>query len=361
MTKMTGRFLRTILCAALLLSVSAVLAAENGEKAAYTPPALEQEGGWTMVVIPDPQQYTSTRNFPISEIMMNWIAEQRSSLNILHVLCVGDLVNANQKPEQWDFTSRAFALLDGKIPYAVCTGNHDYGETGPSANNRQSNLDKYFTPERNATWEGVLVEMGENAFGKKNMEVAAYERTAPNGQIVLVISLPFAPTDKNLDWARSVIEREKYADAFVILLTHQYMLPGARGNALDEGKGYQILKEDGNQGKEMWDKLVAPAKNIRMVVCGHHSAPDNFRDCVGFRTDLNAAGKKVHQMVFDTQALGGGWGGNGGDGWLRLLEFSADMKHVKARTFSPFFALSPTTQPLAWEKSNDNEFEFDID
>lgn len=351
----------SVLCLLFLAAAVSLRAADDSKSAPFEAPALSQEGGMTFVIIPDPQQYTSTRNYPISEIMMNWIAENEKPLNILHVLCVGDLVNANQKPEQWEFSSRAFAVLDGKIPYVICTGNHDYGETGPSANNRTTNLEKYYTPDRNSAWNGVLVEMGENSFGKKTLETAAYERTAPNGTITLVLSLPFAPTDANLAWAREVAGREKYADAFVIVLTHDYLLPGARNNALDEGKGYEILKKDGNSGKEIWEKLVYPAKNIRMVVCGHHSAPDNFSDCVGFRIDQNESGKKVAQMVFDTQALGGGWGGNGGDGWLRLLEFSPDMKHVKARTFSPFFALSPSTRFLAWEKSDYNEFEFDLE
>jgi len=66
-------------------------------------------------------------------------------------------------------------------------------------------------------------------------------------------------------------------------------------------------------------------------------------------------------MLFDTQTVGGGWHGNGGDGWLRLLEFSPDLKTVKAKTFSPLFAISPSTQYLAWGHEDYNEFEFALD
>ncbi|MBP5620498.1 MAG: hypothetical protein J6X44_00640, partial [Thermoguttaceae bacterium] len=75
----------------------------------------------------------------------------------------------------------------------------------------------------------------------------------------------------------------------------------------------------------------------------------------------NDAGKDVAQLLFDTQAMGGGWEGNGGDGWLQLLEFSKDMKTVKVRTFSPLFAISPTTQDRAWYRSERQEFEFSVE
>ena len=72
----------------------------------------------------------------------------------------------------------------------------------------------------------------------------------------------------------------------------------------------------------------------------------------------NSSGKSVAQMVFNTQAIGGGFSGNGGDGWLRLLEFMPDKKTIKARTFSPFFGSSPSTLNLAWKTDERNEFTF---
>ncbi len=40
-------------------------------------------------------------------------------------------------------------------------------------------------------------------------------------------------------------------------------------------------------------------------------------------------------MMFNVQILGGGWEGNGGDGWLRILEFLPDGRTIKVRTYSP--------------------------
>ena len=66
------------------------------------------------------------------------------------------------------------------------------------------------------------------------------------------------------------------------------------------------------------------------------------------RRDKNAAGKAVNQMMFNVQVLGGGWEGNGGDGWLRILEFMPDGRTIQVRTYSPLFrhiALDQTPGP----------------
>ncbi|RYG00908.1 MAG: serine/threonine protein phosphatase, partial [Chitinophagaceae bacterium] len=118
---------------------------------------------------------------------------------------------------------------------------------------------------------------------------------------------------------------------------------------------------DGNFAEAIWTKLVQPSSNIRLVLSGHICAPDDIKAHIGFRKDKNIAGKTVNQMAFNAQALGGGWDGNGGDGWLRILEFAGDDKSVKVKTFSPFFAISPTTQQFAWRTESYDEFTFSFD
>jgi hypothetical protein len=56
-------------------------------------------------------------------------------------------------------------------------------------------------------------------------------------------------------------------------------------------------------------------------------------------------------MVFNAQALGGGWYGNGSEGWLRILEFLPDGKTVKVKTFSPFLLSHPPSGNLPGEQS----------
>lgn len=334
----------------------------------YQPPRLSSEENWTIAIVPDPQTYTKlTRNQGIIELMTAWLAEQAQPLKIQQVLVVGDLVGYNGIEElrpgindqtgdqQWQAISRAFLRLDGKVPYALCTGNHDYGIL--SAENRETKLNDHFPIERIASWNKHLIACGNDAFGQPTITNAVYEFTAPNGRKMLTLALPFAPTDDDIAWAKQFVNRPEYQNHFVILLTHSYI--NASGEHIAQEK-YVLNQQGGNAGLAIWEKLVKVSPNIRMVVCGHISKPDYWPGGVAFSVVENDAGKEVYQMLFNTQSLGGGWHGNGGDGWLRLLEISPNLDRVKAITFSPLFAISPSTRHLAYNREDFNAFEFEI-
>jgi len=155
-----------------------------------------------------------------------------------------------------------------------------------------------------------------------------------------------------------VIARDEYKDCLGIVLTHSYMRSLAEKNVLIQKEGYAV--KDVNYGQAIWDKLIYPSDNIRLVICGHVAGYKDPRQSVGFRVDANHAGNRVSQMLFDTQFDGGGKDGNGGDGWLRILEFSADCKRVTVKTFSPLFAISPSTRHLAWRREPYNQFIFEL-
>ncbi len=340
------------------------------EPAAYKPPQLADPDAWSLILVPDIQSYNKFgRNQGIGELMTAWIAENLQTLRVATVLCAGDIVEQNNiaKPDgdngnqnskqQWTAASRQFERLDGKTPYIMCTGNHDYGFK--SAENRETQFNDYFPADRNPAWKDVLVECGPNFFGKKTLENAAYALTTPQGRKILILSLEFAPSDAVLDWAKALVARKAYADHLVILMTHSYINSLFSGNEHIVKENYAV--SDANYGKAIWQKLVYPSDNIRIVLCGHIAGIKDPRQNVGFRVDKNHAGKTVSQMLFDTQTDGGGWHGNGGDGWLRILEFSPDGKRVSVRTFSPLFAISPSTQHLAWRTQPYNQFTFAID
>lgn len=368
-----------LLCALLL---AAGLVSLSAQDASWTPPSLVRENDWTMVVIPDPQAYSRyARNQGIFELVTAWIAENREKLAINQVVCVGDLVEsngllkadgvfANQTGEEmWKSTSRAFERLDGVFPYILCTGNHDYGpEIYPegthygvrSSENRQSRFNEFFPIGRNPALRKILVETAPNAFGVHTLENAAYEWTTPGGKKILAVTLEFYPRGEAVAWAEKIFARPEYQDHFGILITHSFILGYNREVKHIEKEGYGICK-DGNSGKDLWEKLVRPAANIRMVICGHIAGADDISASTGFRVDPNDSGRPVYQILFDTQAMGGGWEGNGGDGWIQLLEFHPEMTHVFVRTFSPLMAISPSTRDKAWFHHEFTEFEFDID
>lgn len=66
-------------------------------------------------------------------------------------------------------------------------------------------------------------------------------------------------------------------------------------------------------------------------------------------------------MMFNSQAGDGGWFGNGGDCWLRILEFRPDGRTIGVRTFSPLFALSRITARNAWRTADYDRFDIRID
>lgn len=330
---------------------------------------LSDKDSYTMIMIPDPQTYIKFDvNQPIFELMIAWVANNIDELNMAAVLCTGDLVEQNDQPvpegrngnqtgrQQWENVSRAFERLDNRITYINATGNHDYGYV--SAENRFSQFPEFFRPERNVCWKKSLVSVGKNWEGKPTLENAAYEFEMGNWGKVLVVSLEFAPRDEALDWAKNLVNSEKYKDHKVIVLTHSYM--NTKG-VVYEKENYKVTPA--NYGQAIWNKLIAPSSTIRMVLCGHSAIADgdDYEKNVSFRVDKNQAGKDVVQMMFDAQTAGGGWHGNGGDGWLRILEFMPDGKTVKVRTFSPFFAISPTTAKHAWRTAPYDQFEFVID
>jgi hypothetical protein len=210
----------------------------------------------------------------------------------------------------------------------------------------------------------IIAQNTTDESGQPSIQNSAYELKSLNGKDYLFITVEFAPRDTVLTWARKVAAMEQYSDHRIVLLTHAYLNekdertegdmkwfiyePYAVNNA--NQKSERIKLPFSNNGKQIWEKLVKPASNIELVLSGHISGE-------GYRNDKNSAGKSVHQILFDAQSMGGGHrNGNGGDGWLRILEFFPDGNTVKVKTFSPLFGASPSTRQLAWKKDQRNEF-----
>lgn len=356
-------YLKCLLFFLSTLFISNTLKAQEN----YQAPKLSNQESWSLILLPDPQTYMKFgRNQGIFELMTGWIEENINTLNIKMVLCTGDLVEQNEllvvddingnKPsrEQWLAISKAFEKLDGKVPYILAAGNHDFGYK--NIENRKSNYDTYFPAHRNLLNKRLLKEVTYNIDGLPTIENAAFEFVSPHDRKFLFMNLEFAPREAVINWAKNVVNKEKYSNHTVTILTHSYL---NSKNQHIEKENYPIT--DGNYGKAIWEKLVKPSSNIQMVFSGHIGAVNDFRGHVGFKVDKNNAGKKVNQITFNAQAMGGGWHGNGGNGWLRILEFMPNKKTVKVRTFSPLFAISPQTKDKAWSKETFNDFSFELD
>ena len=328
-----------------------------------------------MILLPDPQSYNKfAANQPLFELMTAWVAQNRDPLHIAAALITGDLVEQNDlllsggvpnpfngdqtSRQQWEAASRALSRMDNQLPYIACQGNHDLGYI--AAEHRQSAMPQYIYPERNTTLAKHLVATGANFEGRHTLENAAYEfRMGGKWGDLLVIAFEFAPRDEALDWARTLIESERFRNHRVILLTHSFL---SSSGARITHEGYKLTPR--NWPQAMWDKLVSPSTHIQLVLCGHTGTPPkivadsaiDYRCNAAYRTDTAADGRLIPQMMFNAQNGDGNWNGNGGDCWLRIMEFMPDGCTLRVRTFSPLFALSRLTAQYAWRTDDYDQF-----
>jgi hypothetical protein len=330
---------------------------------------LYDANSFSMILLGDPQGYVKYDiNQAIFELCTSWIADNIEHLNIKAVLCTGDLVEQNENivrnrkmlnqtsREMWEASSRAFEPLDNQVSYIISCGNHDYGYR--ASENGMTHFPDYFPFERNRAWRDVVVDALPNRNGIPSLENAAFEFSNPAWGKLLVITSEFYPRDEVLDWAKNIAQSDNYKSHKIIFMTHSFLTNGSGAKRI-ETSGYKL--RPGNTGKEIWEKLIYPSNNIDLVICGHTADGNGkFEDNVSYLTDKNSAGKTVHQMMFNVQTLGGGWEGNGGDGWLRILEFMPDGQTIKVRTYSPLFGISPSTKHLAHRTEPYDQFDIVI-
>ncbi len=280
------------------------------------------DGGWTLVALPDTQ--VIVKDHPeIAAAQTAWIAANSDRLNIKYVVHEGDITN-DSTDEQWTVADRAFRALDGRVPYALAIGNHDYpGDGGTPKSRDTSRFDGYFPPARLQAQPG-FVGMLDPTSGVN----AAYRFTA-NGQDWLILILEFGPRDHVLDWAASVLAA--HATSIAVLVTHAYLfLDGTRFDHVAGKDQYNSPHDydDGqlgsvNDGQEIWDKLITKNPNIRFVLCGHMH--DQAR-----LTSPRPSAAPVYQLLADYQNES-----QGGAGFLRLMTFAPDGS-VDVKTYSPY-------------------------
>ena len=352
-----------IIATVVLLTASSASAQHRADQQ-----QLDNKDSFSMILLGDPQGYIKYDiNQPLFELQTAWIADNIENLNIKAVLCTGDLVEQNENlimnrnmlnqtsREMWENVSRSFSRLDNKIPYIISTGNHEYGYR--HSENGNTHFPEYFPIERNKKWYDCAVAVYPNRSGVESLENAAFEFEQPAWGKILVVCNEFAPRDEVLTWTARLIESDRYKDHKVIYMTHSLL--NERDAARTDNEPYDITPH--NWGQQVWDKLLQPSKNIVLAISGHEGDVGDFEDSIAYRIDKNSVGKNLHQMMFNVQTLGGGWEGNGGDGWLRILEFKPDGKTIGVKTYSPLFGISPTTRHLAHRTAPYDQFDMIIE
>lgn len=298
------------------------------------------QGSWTLVLIPDTQ--TCVWSCPhILDCQTQWIVEHRAVRGIRFVLHEGDVVEHWGSEEEWQRASRSMARLDGQVPYAMCTGNHDY-ETGEGRPARRTPLNRHFPLslfQAQPTFAG--------AFDEGRSENTCHVFSA-SGVEWLVLALEYGPRDEVVDWANRVMTNSP--DRRVILLVHAYLYddgtrydhqrrPDQEWNPHDD----EIARSSTvNDGEELWRKLVSRHRNVIFVFSGHAIGRG-----VGRLSSRGDHGNVVHQITANYQMRP-----SGGEGYLRLVEFLPDGRTVQVKTYSPYLD--------AYLTSPEHQFTLDI-
>lgn len=285
------------------------------------PPLPFVPGSWTLVVLPDTQNY-STHYPGMFNLQTQWVVDNRNKYNIVYVLQNGDVTNYNNEVE-WERASGAFGRLDGAVPYAIVPGNHDYSQGG-TAKDRTTLMNNYFPPSRFAKWPTFGGVMDDGRIDN------SYHLFRAGGQDWLILGLEWGPRDKTLEWASQILR--KYSNHKAIILTHAYLYSDStRYDWQQKGKKqkwnpHNYDTEGGvNDGEEMWQKLAKKHANMFMTINGHV-----LNDGLGFLVSKADYGNLVYQMLVNFQMRP-----VGGESWLRLLEFLPDGRTIQVKNYCP--------------------------
>jgi uncharacterized repeat protein (TIGR02543 family) len=289
-------------------------------------------GSWTLVVLPDTQIYSES--YPeLFKDQTRWIVANKDRYNIKYVLHLGDIVNVPMATAQWLNAKAAISLMDGLVPYALATGNHDHGSSGV-ASDRVTIVNNYFPVSNYTNWPTFGGTMISNRIEN------SYHLFSAGGVDWIIFSLEWGPRNSPIAWANQVITN--YPNRKAILITHAYTYyDDTRYDWATKGSAQQwnphsygsASDPDGtNDGEELWNKLVKIHSNFVMVFNGHV-----LNDGLGRLSSTNNFGGVVHQMLVNYQmkALGG-------EAFLRLVEFLPDGKTVQVKAYSPYYGTYKT-------------------
>lgn len=305
------------------------------------PFAPSPDAVWSIAVIPDSQNYVkSSQHREGFTQMTEWIRDHREEFNIGLVLHEGDIVNNNDtndptsgdqtSSQQWANAQTSMKVLNGHVPYVMAAGNHDFGPT--NAENRNTEINNYFSatdnPLVNPAFGGIL--KGQMVAGR--VENSYYEMTARDGRPMLIMALEWEPRPATVDWANSIVSKPEYADHTAILLTHAFI------NGTEQRYSNSRVSADAD-GQQLWTELVRDNENFELVFNGHFGD-----DGSGYVGSTGTEGNFVHQMFFNAQHLG-----EGGGGWMRLVEFLNDGKTIRVRSFSTDTELERTNSANLFE------------
>lgn len=293
---------------------------------------------FTIVLIPDTQNYWPSGNEEIAYNQSRWIVSNKNTLNIKVVIHLGDIVNTWNSQKQWIKADKMMKILDDNgIPYIALAGNHDFDNPYSNTQSRDyTYFGKYFPDTRiisNQTLETKTITAdGGNT----------YTFLTVGKNKFLIVSMEYCPSQNVIQEVSQAIKQN--ADKRVILATHAFLRSDRSWTSVSGGGVCtRIPGTDDYSTKDIWDSVIYPNPNVFLVVSGHSSGENK-------RIDNNTAGNPVEQVVIDYQSKN-----SGGDGMLKIITFDPEKDKIYFQTYSPWFNSYPN------ETKSKFTFDYDMD
>jgi len=270
---------------------------------------------FTLIGLPDTQYYTGEVNGGTNAIFQsqtNWMVANRVSRNIVYVGQLGDCVERGDNSGndiEWQRADASLTIIENPgttglpdgIPFGVSVGNHDQSPIG-NPDGTTTFYNQYFGEAR---FLGRAYYGGHHGTNNDNW----YDLFSASGMDFIVISFEYdtTPDAAVLSWADNLLAT--YANRRAIVLSHFICNTG-------NPAGF------GPQGQAIYNALRS-RPNLDLMLCGHVPGEGRRQDTFN--------GNIVHTLLSDYQGRA-----NGGNGWLRILEFSPANNEIRVKTFSPW-------------------------
>ena len=282
------------------------------------PATMNPADDFEIIALPDTQFYVSSLNGGVPEMFYSqaeWIITNRVSRNIAYVAQLGDITqngdikNGGANTTEWRNATNAMyrvenptrTLLAQGIPYGVAVGNHDEEPIG-DATGTTTFYNQYFGTNH---FTGRSYYAGH--YGTNNNNHFDFFSAGGMDFIVLYFEFDNNATPAVLAWGNEVLKTN--ANRRAIIVTHNF---GNTSTPLTFSA----------QGLAIYNALKTNA-NVFMMLAGHVTGQ-------GSRVDT-FNGNTIHTFVSDYQ----GWT-NGGNGFLRIIDFSPSNNVVVFQTYSPW-------------------------
>lgn len=200
----------------------------------------------------------------------------------------------------------------------MLAGNHDVG----SGLSDYSQYSQFFGEARYAAspWYG----------GSFQDNRGHYDLISAGGIDFVMLYMGWDPQADHIAWMNEVLAQ--YPERVAVINLHEFMLTTGGLGPVPQ----QIL-----------DEVVATNPNVRMVLSGHYH--DAFTRVDQFDDDGDGAvDRDVYSMLFDYQGLP-----EGGQGFLRMLQFDNEGQSMRVRTYSPSLDVYNSDDPSLLEPGAD--------